>query len=96
MDYKKLRLIADDFKSDGKLSDYEAFDLAIKVMRYDLFRDSFLIDGSDKPGALESISMCLGMKSRIPDKFPLEEMAERLTSIDDQISDLNGLIENKY
>lgn len=95
MDYKQLELIAEDFKRDGKVSDYEAFDLAIKVMQYDLIREAFLIDGNGKPGALESISMCLGMTPTPPTKFPLEQIAESIGSIDDQISDLNGILENR-
>jgi len=55
------RELARNFKDHLKVTDYEAFSLALKVEQNELLKQAFVISSTDAhPGALEKIAMSLG------------------------------------
>ncbi len=60
---KDAKKLANDFKEEFKLSDFEALSLALKAEQNELIKISFNISNSDShPTNLEAIAIALGYK----------------------------------
>ncbi len=58
-----VRKLAKEIKSEYKISDFEALDIALKAEQNQLIKSAFVISSSDShPTGLEAIAIALGYK----------------------------------